>query len=154
MPALSDENVEGPCRGSRVHGLEPDAAARKCKYELARRYYVFPTGTQDYYLGGRLQQCVKVVRGERFDRFLLPVVDDTGRRLGKRVRPALVAETVLAIGVIDLIATDIPDLLERLDGRAVVVKEEPVRLFTTGATTRDVEMTFVEGVLSGKATSG
>jgi membrane-bound serine protease (ClpP class) len=50
-----------------------------------------------------------------------------------RSAESLSAEAALANGVIDLIATDVPDLLRQLDGRALVVDGETRTLATTGA---------------------
>jgi membrane-bound serine protease (ClpP class) len=50
-----------------------------------------------------------------------------------RSAESLSAEAALANGVIDLIATDVPDLLRQLDGRELAVGDETRTLATTGA---------------------
>lgn len=53
----------------------------------------------------------------------------------------------LELGVIDVIATDLPDLLRQLDGRQAEVRGRTVTLELTGATVRELEMTMVEQFL-------
>lgn len=50
-----------------------------------------------------------------------------------RSAESLSAEAALANGVVDLIATDVPDLLRQLDGHSLVVDNETRTLATTGA---------------------
>ncbi len=59
----------------------------------------------------------------------------------KAVREAasLSAEEALKLNVIDLIAANVPDLLDRIDGRTVTVEGREVRLETAGATVVTVE---------------
>lgn len=64
-----------------------------------------------------------------------------------REAKAATADEALELGVIDVIATDINDLLTKLQGRQVQVKGETVTLFTEGATIRPVDMTPIEGFL-------
>jgi membrane-bound serine protease (ClpP class) len=52
---------------------------------------------------------------------------------------SLPAEEALAAGVVDLIATDVPDLLRQLDGRKVTLRAGEVVLATAGMTLREVE---------------
>lgn len=53
----------------------------------------------------------------------------------------------LAQGVIDLVATDLPDLLKRVDGRRVRTLSGEVTLETTGVTATILEMTLAERFL-------
>ena len=59
-----------------------------------------------------------------------------------RESSAITAEKALELGVIDLIAKDIPDLLKQLDGREVNGK----KLKTAGADVREIGMTLRERV--------
>jgi membrane-bound serine protease (ClpP class) len=52
---------------------------------------------------------------------------------------SLPAEEALAAGVVELIATDVPDLLRQLDGRKVTLRAGEVVLATAGMTLREVE---------------
>jgi len=67
----------------------------------------------------------------------------------KAVREAKAAteEEALELGVIDLIATDLDDLLEQLDGRQVEVAGTEVVLETRGASLHEAEMDPVERFL-------
>lgn len=56
-------------------------------------------------------------------------------------------DEVLHLGVVDLLATDLDDLLTQLDGRAVTVREQAVALRTLGAEVRQVEMGGIESFL-------
>jgi len=60
---------------------------------------------------------------------------------------AVTADEALEIGLIDLIATDIPDLLNQLDGRKVIVLGEEVVVKSRGAIERPVQNTLIEQVL-------
>lgn len=57
------------------------------------------------------------------------------------------AEQALRLGVIDLIATSIPDLLAQVDGRDVIVAGETRTLQTAGAETRTAKMNWIEQFL-------
>jgi membrane-bound serine protease (ClpP class) len=57
------------------------------------------------------------------------------------------AEQALSLGVIDLVASSIPDLLEQLDGRDVTVAGETRTLQTAGAETRTTRMNWIEQFL-------
>ena len=61
---------------------------------------------------------------------------------------AATAEQALALNVIDVIATDVDDLLRQLDGFSVEVQGETRTLDTAGAQTVDVSMTNIEDFLS------
>jgi membrane-bound serine protease (ClpP class) len=52
---------------------------------------------------------------------------------------SLPADEALAAGVIDLIATDLPELLQVLDGRKVKVRSQEIELKTAGLVLREVE---------------
>lgn len=58
------------------------------------------------------------------------------------------AEEVLELGVIDLIATDLPDLLAQLDGRVVEVGDDEVTLATDDASVVSVEPSVRERLLA------
>jgi membrane-bound serine protease (ClpP class) len=60
---------------------------------------------------------------------------------------AATAQEALDLGVIDLIADDLDDLLAKLDGFEVTVNGEEVTLDTAGARTQELPMTFVEQFL-------
>lgn len=60
---------------------------------------------------------------------------------------AVTAEEALAAGLVDLIAEDVPDLLNKLDGRKVNVQGVEVVLRTSGARLQEVQSTFLEQVL-------
>jgi membrane-bound serine protease (ClpP class) len=58
------------------------------------------------------------------------------------------AESALEIGLIDVIAEDLDDLLTEFDGRSVPLGPDEVTLSTADAAVRDVPMSWVEQVLS------
>ncbi len=60
---------------------------------------------------------------------------------------ALNAQEALEIGVIDLIADDLDDLLAKMDGFEVEVHGRQVTLHTAGATAQELPMTFAEQFL-------
>ncbi|MFP5310156.1 MAG: NfeD family protein [Actinomycetes bacterium] len=60
---------------------------------------------------------------------------------------SITADEALEIGAIDLIATDLPSLLEEVDGTVVEVGDVEVTLTTAGATVVEVEMTGVRRLL-------
>ncbi len=60
---------------------------------------------------------------------------------------AATAEEAYAIGMVDYLATDVPDLLRQLDGRAVTVNAQPRTLSTGGLVIDEIEMSFIEGLL-------
>jgi membrane-bound serine protease (ClpP class) len=60
---------------------------------------------------------------------------------------AVHAEEALAVGLIDAIAEDVPDLLRQLDGRTVIVADQPVVLRTAEAGIRPYRLNFVEAAL-------
>jgi membrane-bound serine protease (ClpP class) len=57
------------------------------------------------------------------------------------------ASEALEKGIIDLIASDVRDLLEKIDGRKVVVDGESMSLQTAKAHTRHIDMSFREAFL-------
>jgi membrane-bound serine protease (ClpP class) len=57
------------------------------------------------------------------------------------------AQDAARLGVVDLIAADIPDLLKQADGRTVQTSGGPVTLKTADATVERTEMNFVEALL-------
>jgi membrane-bound serine protease (ClpP class) len=60
---------------------------------------------------------------------------------------SITAATALEEGVIDLIASDLDDLLDAVDGREVDVRGETVSLRTAQATTVELEMTRLRQIL-------
>jgi membrane-bound serine protease (ClpP class) len=60
---------------------------------------------------------------------------------------AVTVDEALAIGLVDIKATDFDDLLDQLDGRTVQVNNRPVVLETAGANIHVVEYSFIEQVL-------
>ncbi|HSV86238.1 MAG TPA: nodulation protein NfeD [Levilinea sp.] len=60
---------------------------------------------------------------------------------------AVTVDEALAVGLIDIKAVSIEDLLAQLDGRTVVVDEQAIVLNTAGASTQEVPYTFIEQVL-------
>jgi membrane-bound serine protease (ClpP class) len=60
---------------------------------------------------------------------------------------AVSANEALDVGLIDIIARDLPDLLNQLDGRTVKMNEATVTLKTAGAPIKDVPLTFLEELL-------
>jgi membrane-bound serine protease (ClpP class) len=60
---------------------------------------------------------------------------------------AATAEEALELGVIDLIAQDLDDLLSQLDGFQAAVKDEEIVLHTAGAEVRELPMNFAEQFL-------
>jgi membrane-bound serine protease (ClpP class) len=61
---------------------------------------------------------------------------------------SLPADEALAAGVVDLVATDLPELLATLDGRAVRLKSREVTISTTGLVLSDVQPDWRTELLS------
>jgi membrane-bound serine protease (ClpP class) len=59
----------------------------------------------------------------------------------------ITADEASQIGVVDLLASDLAELLSAVDGRVVQVASGPVTLHTAGAVTDRVEMTWIESLL-------
>lgn len=57
------------------------------------------------------------------------------------------ADEALQLKVIDLIAPDLPTLLDQIDGRTVQMETGTATLMTKGATVRTLDMNFIEGLL-------
>ncbi len=60
---------------------------------------------------------------------------------------AVSAEEALEAGLIDVVADDLPDLLNQLDGLEVALADRTVTLQTGGAAQTDVGMSFIEQLL-------
>jgi membrane-bound serine protease (ClpP class) len=60
---------------------------------------------------------------------------------------AVTVDEALAIGLIDIKATNFDDLFEQLDGRTVQVNNRPVVLETAGANIHVVDYSFIEQIL-------
>ncbi|HEM62060.1 MAG TPA: nodulation protein NfeD, partial [Chloroflexi bacterium] len=56
-------------------------------------------------------------------------------------------EEASELGVIDILAADLPTLVEELDGREALLADEPVTLDTQGATINRLPMNSIEGFL-------
>jgi membrane-bound serine protease (ClpP class) len=61
---------------------------------------------------------------------------------------AATAEEALSLGVVDVLAADVPDLLRQLDGREVQVAGETVRLQLSDSPVEDVPLSPLEGLLN------
>jgi membrane-bound serine protease (ClpP class) len=60
---------------------------------------------------------------------------------------AVTVDEALEIGLIDIKASNIPDLLNQLDGMTVQVNDRSVELFSAGADVQEVPYSFIEQVL-------
>jgi membrane-bound serine protease (ClpP class) len=60
---------------------------------------------------------------------------------------AATADEALSLGVIDFIASDVPDLLRQMDGFHVTVHDQEVTLHTQGAPVEPLPMTAIENFL-------
>jgi membrane-bound serine protease (ClpP class) len=61
---------------------------------------------------------------------------------------AATADEALALGVVDAIARDVPDLLQKLDGKTVTVGSKPVTLHLEGQPIEEVPLNPLEGLLN------
>ncbi len=61
---------------------------------------------------------------------------------------AATATEALAVGLVDLIADDVPTLLQQLDGFSVVVNGQPRELLTRGLLLTEVSMSLIEQLLN------
>jgi membrane-bound serine protease (ClpP class) len=61
---------------------------------------------------------------------------------------AATADEALALGVVDAVAADVPDLLEQLDGRTVTVNGESVTLNLSDRAVEEVPLTPIESLLN------
>ncbi len=78
-------------------------------------------------------------RGEEATQWAIAAVQDAA---------AATAAQALDLGVIDIIATDVDDLLAQLDGREVVVRNEARTLRTAGAVQSPLELTPLQRFLN------
>lgn len=60
---------------------------------------------------------------------------------------AVTVDEALEVGLVDIKASDLPDLLNQLDGYTVIVKEEEIVLHTRNAEIVNVSVTFIEDIL-------
>lgn len=60
---------------------------------------------------------------------------------------AVHAEEALAVGLIDVVADDLDDLMAQLDGRTVIINDRPIQLDTGTAVRRPFGMNFIEQLL-------
>lgn len=61
---------------------------------------------------------------------------------------AATADEALALGVIDVVAADVPDLLRQLDGRTVQIAGEEITLRLSDLPVQDVPLSFLESFLN------
>lgn len=61
---------------------------------------------------------------------------------------AVSANEALEVGLVDCVATDLPDLLDQLDGFEVQMADGPLTLETSGAVAEPVEASFIEQLLA------
>ena len=61
---------------------------------------------------------------------------------------AATADEALALGVIDIIARDVPDLMQQLDGRTVTVAGEKITLDVQGAPVEEMPLGPIQGFLN------
>lgn len=59
----------------------------------------------------------------------------------------ITADEAVNLGVVDLLADDVPTLLDKIDGRTVQLESGSVTLNTAGAVTEDVEMGWADQLL-------
>lgn len=107
-------------------------------------------------VGGQGEELAETAR-EKAVNALVAQIKSLADRRGERavawaekaVRSAEVAtaQEALEIGIIDLIAPSVNDLLAEVDGQEVKLKTRTVTLHTAGASIVDVPMTFVEQLL-------
>lgn len=64
-----------------------------------------------------------------------------------RESSSITEDEALELGVVDLVARDVSELLERLDGRQILVRDETVTLSTLGASVNRIPMNAIEGFL-------
>jgi membrane-bound serine protease (ClpP class) len=60
---------------------------------------------------------------------------------------AVTVDEALAVGLIDVKANSLEDLLEQIDGMTVMVNNRSVELYTAGAVTQEIGLSFIEQVL-------
>jgi membrane-bound serine protease (ClpP class) len=60
---------------------------------------------------------------------------------------AVTVDEALAVGLIDIKANSVEDLLEQIDGMTVLVNNRSVELYTAGAVTQEIGLSFIEQVL-------
>jgi membrane-bound serine protease (ClpP class) len=64
-----------------------------------------------------------------------------------RESSSITEDEALELGVVDLLAKDVSELLEELDGRQILVRDETVTLSTSGASANRIPMNAIEGFL-------
>jgi len=85
--------------------------------------------------------------------FIRTVARERGRNVDwaeKAVRASVSAteQEALKLGVIDLVASSLPDLLDKVDGRTVKTAAGPVTLHTRGATVKAIDVGFRDRFLA------
>jgi membrane-bound serine protease (ClpP class) len=106
-----------------------------------------PGGEGEQEKGGRS------VEGEKAENMLAAYIESIARERKRNVEwavnavrhsVAIPSDEALKLGVIDLVAPTLPDLLDRIDGRTVRVAQGERTLATRGAAVRTLEMTPIE----------
>src|SRR5690606_9904388 len=78
-------------------------------------------------------------RGEAATEWAIAAVQDAA---------AATADQALELGVIDLIASDLPHLLEQMEGRSVTISGEPRELHTANAIQQPLTMNAMQRLLN------
>ncbi|NPV58011.1 MAG: nodulation protein NfeD [Anaerolineae bacterium] len=108
-----------------------------------------PVGSQGEDIGQTMESKVKEVLKASV-RSLTTGRPEEARRLAEETiesARAVTAEEAIEIGLVDLQASDLDDLLTKLDGREVQMPEGVITLHTRGAVIIEVENTLIEQVL-------
>lgn len=89
--------------------------------------------------------------------FIESIANKTGRNAkwamqAVRKSVSITAKKAVRIKVVDLLATSVPDLLKKINGRKVKVNEKTVTLNTTGISVQTKEMTIVQKFLDALST--
>src|SRR5262249_47663320 len=85
--------------------------------------------------------------------FIRTVARERGRNVGwaeKAVRASVSAteQEALKLGIVDLVASSVPELLDRVDGRTVKTAAGTVTLHTRGATVKAIDVGFRDRFLA------
>lgn len=104
-------------------------------------------------MGGKMDQSMEEKVVNDAVAYIKSLAQKTGRNIEwaedvVRKSVSVTAEEALKLNVIDLIAEDLPELLQKLDNREVKVLSETLVLHTKGQETREVGWSFKETFLS------
>jgi len=107
-------------------------------------------------VGGQGEEISETLK-DKVVNILQADIEGLARRRGERAvewarqavsqAKAATAEQALELGVVDFIASDLPDLLRQLDGFKVTVRDQEVILHTQGAAVQELPMTALERFL-------